>query len=694
MGVLDRYRAKIRGIAYTFEHWHDYDYTILGAIRKCKELGHTEKYYNDVIIMGDTETAKKDPCKVHHNHVVAWTISIRACSHNICTLYGHKPDTMIDCIDKILESLHEDAITFMYFHNLPYDYVFLRQFMYKKWGYPEKQLNIKPHYPLFLTFDNKLIIKDSLILAQRSLDKWAKDLNVEHQKATGKWDYDKIRGQQEEFTPEELEYIEHDTLAGVECLDATMTTLNKHIYSMPYTATGIPREQVRKASRQNRAHDKFLNMALTWDQLQEAEKAYHGGYTHANRHYLNSTVSGNIASCDFASSYPYEMLTRKVPIGKFFSVRNCSMSEILEQNDKYAFIFHFIAAGVKIKSDHIVMPTLQISKCDKSVNTTLDNGRILSADYLSIYLNDLDLELIRDQYDIEKHICIEVICAKKGLLPKWFRDIVYQIFKEKTTFKGGDPVLYEITKAKLNSLYGLCVQHPVQAEIIEEYTTGEFYTEDAEQLEEKYNKWVNRYTSILPYQWGIYITSGAMLSLHELGKLCNTWLYSDTDSVYGTGWNLKGLEHYNATRKARLKDCGYDGVLHNGKVYYLGVAEHDPEEDVYTEFRTVGAKRYCYRKKSDGELHITVAGVPKKNGAKCLNNDINNFTDGLIFSGEITGKKTHTYFFNDIYTDDKGNITGDSIDLSSCDYMLSSEQEINWNDILYDTVEVQNYEIL
>lgn len=694
MGVLKEYRAKIRGISYTFTYWQEYDYTILSMIRKVKELGNTSKYYNDVIIMGDTETSKKRSTgEIYHNHVVAWTISLRACEHNICTLWGHRPDTMIECINQILDNLHREAVTFIYFHNLPYDYVFLRQFMFKEWGLPEKILNIKPHYPLFVGFDNKLMIKDSYILAQRSLDKWAKDLDVEHQKAVGKWDYDRIRSQKEVYTPDELEYIEHDTLAGVECIDATMKALNKHIYSMPYTATGIPRELTRKVGRKYKAHENFTKIALTWDQLYKAEKAYHGGYTHANRHYLNFTVRGEIAGADYTSSYPYEMLTRLVPMGKFFDVRNCSMSEILDHNQKYAFIFKFIAVGVKIRSDAISMPVLQASKCDKIVNGVLDNGRILSADYICIYLCDLDLQLIAEQYDIYKHICLDVMCSKKELLPKWFRDLVYQIFKEKQNFKRGDPVIYAITKAKLNSLYGLCVQHAVQYEIQEDYETGEYKKNTEEDLEAKYEKWVKRYTSILPYQWGIYITAGAMVSLHELGKCCRTWLYSDTDSVYGMGWDWKKFDRLNARRKARLKECGYDGVTVNGKTYYLGVAEHDPEHDTYTEFRTVGSKRYVYRKKDDNLLHITVAGVPK-NGAACLQDNIDNFTDGLIFPGTQTGKKTHTYFYNDIYTDDQGNITGDSIDLSPCDYMLSSEKEIPWEDILYDVVEVQNYEVL
>ena len=87
----------------------------------------------------------------------------------------------------------------------------------------------------------------------------------------------------------------------------------------------------------------------------------------------------------------------------------------------------------------------------------------------------------------------------------------------------------------------------------------------------------------------------------------------------------------------------------------------------------MGAKRYCGRCKADGKLHLTVAGVPKKEGVKCLNDDIRNFKKGFIFDGEITGKKTHTYrIVDDIYIDDKGNETGDSIDLSPCDYELDS----------------------
>jgi hypothetical protein len=115
--------------------------------------------------------------------------------------------------------------------------------------------------------------------------------------------------------------------------------------------------------------------------------------------------------------------------------------------------------------------------------------------------------------------------------------------------------------------------------------------------------------------------------------------------------------------------AGFKAVKHEGKEYWLGVAETSLK-DKYSEFKYMGAKRYCGRCKADGELHITVAGVPKS-AAKCLDDNIINFKKGFNFKGVDTGKKTHNYLFvDDIYIDENGNETADSVDLSPCDYKL------------------------
>ena len=71
-----------------------------------------------------------------------------------------------------------------------------------------------------------------------------------------------------------------------------------------------------------------------------------------------------------------------------------------------------------------------------------------------------------------------------------------------------------------------------------------------------------------------------------------------------------------------------------------------------------------------------MSGVPKKAGAKCLNDDIENFRQGFVFSGEITGKLTHMYqYVDDIYTNEYGDLIADSVNLVPCDYLLDESIE-------------------
>ena len=670
---------------YKMIYWDDYDFGELSGITWTLSRRHTERIrVNDCYIMADTETSKKDN-GTDHNHVCAWTISIRYAHVNIVTLWGRKPSDFCKTLNFIMLNMRGDQ-TIVYFHNLSYDYVFLRRFLFDMFGYPDKELNTKPHYPVCLTWSNGLIIKDSLILAQRSLDKWAKDYNVEHQKASGNWDYSKIRTQQEDFTPEELEYIEHDTLAGAECLDAMLSALNKNVATAPYTATGIPREGVRKAGKKERARDIFKRYVMSYEDYITCEKVFHGGYTHANRHQIGWV---NPAICyDFASSYPYIILSHKLPMGKFFPMENKDPEYILRNSDDYAWMFKLIMIKPRIKSDHVDMPALQFSKSVKTINAVQDNGRILCADYVEIYINELDLAVIYEQYDQDGIICTEVRAASKDYLPKYIRKYIYELFEAKTKLKGGDPVLYALAKAKLNSCYGMMVQKCIKPEISEDFQTGEYFTA-AEDPEELYERYVKNHNSILLFQWGTWVTSAAMYNLFQLGKCVKgIWLYSDTDSCYATEWDTEKLTAYNESCREKIRAAGFGPVEHNGREYWLGVAELDGE---YTEFKTLGAKRYCCRDTS-GKLKITVAGVPKA-GVKCLDDNIDNFRRGLIFSGAVTGKLTHSYIYvDDIYIDEKENETGDSVDLSPCDYLLDDITVINWDTLFNEEITIQVYE--
>lgn len=218
------------------------------------------------------------------------------------------------------------------------------------------------------------------------------------------------------------------------------------------------------------------------------------------------------------------------------------------------------------------------------------------------------------------------------------------------------------------------MQFPLKDDIIEDYETGEYSTQPIDR-QEKYEEYCKKWTTVIPYQTGVWVTSYAYYNLFQLGKCVDyenggNWLYSDTDSAYSDLWDHDKIMAYNNECKAKLMANGYGPVEHNGREYWLGVAELD---GVYSQFRMIGAKRYCVRDMESGKLKITVAGVPKKKGAECLNDNIENFCDGFIFSGKITGKKLHTHIFReDIFIDEWGNEIGDSIDLSENDYTLSS----------------------
>ena len=109
--------------------------------------------------------------------------------------------------------------------------------------------------------------------------------------------------------------------------------------------------------------------------------------------------------------------------------------------------------------------------------------------------------------------------------------------------------------------------------------------------------------------------------------------------------NLKQSERLEKVCKERgidyQKTCPKNK---NGKQSFLG---RFTLEQRFTEFVTLGAKRYCERWASDGKLHMTVAGINKE-AVSCLHDDIRNFKDGVVFDKDEkdVSKLLHTYVEN------------------------------------------------
>ena len=704
---------NIRKRGYSYVYWEEFDFTAFKDIIVRTKTGHNKTTYADLIIMGDTETSKKtnDPItdEDRYNHVCAWSCAFRTLGLNMATLWGRKPSDFVEMVAKVRDQIDADEI-YLYFHNAPYDWVFLEKFFIEKFGEPAAQLNVKPLYPLSIRFANGIIIKDSLMLAQRSLEKWGADMCVTHAKAVGKWDYNKIRDFNT-WTPteDELKYMECDVLCGVECIDATMQALGKNISSIPLTATGIVRTECRNIGRKYKAHDWFKRLSPE-DYMEQLifERVFHGGYTHANRFAASEVFPGEYKTVspfpecfDFSSSYPFCLCSEKYPAERFYKLdKEVSSEYILKSSEEYAFIFRIEAKGVKLKDPFDPMPVIGYSKCDVSINEIVDNGRVTKCDYMEQWTNEIDFGLIMEHYDIDELHIYDIRCARKDYLPRWFTDYVYGRYEGKCKLKGQDPVLYAIEKAKANSCYGMTAQKPCKPDIKENYTTGEYKEDEEFDGAKEYAKHLNNRNSFLPYFIGIYCTSYAQRNLFELGKCVpenEIWLYSDTDSVYATAFDQDKVKAYNEKCINKLSDNGYKPVHIGDKTYNLGIAEFDGK---FMQFKALHSK--CYVKRPlvafgdnfvmGDDLKITVAGVPKR-GVKALKNNINSFKPGFIFAGSETGKLQHThYYVNEIYTDENGNEIGNSIDLTPCDYLVSDINTPDFDTLMKRDINIIDYE--
>ena len=688
----------IKGVDYALLRWDKFDYSILEHIYIRTKSNKKKTSYGDVIIMADTETSKKEGLKKHDNHIVAWSIAIRAFHHNIVCLWGQDPFDFMKCLKRIRAAIKSDEL-YIYYHNLSYDWIFQRKFYFDAFGYPADQLNTQPLNPLFIKFDNGIILKDSLALSQRSLLKWARDLMVDHQKAMGKWDYDKYRNQSDTLTDDELLYIQNDVLAGVECLDATCQILKKTIGSIPYTATGIVRGELRLLGRKHYAHKWFRKLQPDDYYLQLIfESLFAGGYTHGNRAVMGWVLE-DVECYDESSAYPFVLITEKYPCEKFWKLkRKVDAEYIIRNSEQYCFVFKMKASKVRLHDKKYPMPILARAKCQYCRNETIDNGRIISCSEVEIIYSEIDLAMFIYQYDYDSIEFEDVYVASKDYLPKWFTDYVFERYKLKTQLKGKDPVQYAIEKAKLNACFGMSAQRPVKPDIKEDYESGDFYVDEETDPKSKYDKYLNNFNSFLPYTIAPYVTAYARRNLFLVGSCVaddGVWAYSDTDSVFATKFNKKKIEAYNKRCIRMLKERGYDGVEFEGKKYYLGVLELDKQ---CMQFKALHSKCYCYRPfKARGDnfvmgddLKITVAGVPKA-GSRSLKNNINLFKTYFLFDGKTSGKLQHTHCYVDkIYKDKKGNWTGDSIDLEPADYIIGDA--ILPSPVDLNEVEVQIYD--
>lgn len=548
---------------------------------------------------------------------------------------------------KLLDSFYHEGITVLvWVHNLSYEFQFMRHWLpFRK----DKIFALKCRKVVRADIDGAQF-RCSYIQTNKSLDAFTRDMGVVHQKLSGvEFDYSKKRYPWTEMTTEELQYCCNDVVGLLEAMRVRMRMENDTLYSLPLTSTGYVRRLAKEAMRKFN-HNQLQAMMCDVDVYKLLRLEFRGGDTHANRYHVNKILE-NVASYDRASSYPDVMLNYRFPMSAFTPRMITDIDELEKkcQIRDCCFIAVFAITNLQQRDIYYGAPYLSLDKAVEISGQVVDNGRVLSADKAVYVFNDIDWKIVKSEYVGEVEIS-QVYIAKYGYLPQAFRDLVIDLFHKKTSLKNinGQELNYMRSKELINSLYGMCAQNPVKPDVIYMDEPDQAFTlEDIVDIGKKLEKYNKK--AFLLYAWGCWVTAWARLKLKEMINIVgDNFVYCDTDSVkflVRDDYNriVARIEEYNqGLKELSISNKGYADDK-KGITHYLGVYEY---EETYKQFKTLGAKKYAYTRQ-DGTFKITIAGVPKKAGAREMGT-IKNFNVGFVFRN--SGKLESVYNDSDYGT--------------------------------------------
>jgi hypothetical protein len=581
-------------------------------------LGKSKKYYEDC--------KKFAICYVWQfsiNDNVFWGRTLEDFKEFLQELEYYEPHKKIIYI-------HNFSFEFQFLINvLQFDYVFARQArkpLFAEWG----------------TYQ----FRCSYFLTNMSLAVWAEQRKLKVRKMVGDLDYTILRTPKTVLTDKELAYCFNDVLVMYYGLLQYKEKYG-HIIDIPFTQTGEVRKEVierMNVSSEYKYRKRCLKLIPeTIEDYSLLCDCFMGGYTHSNAVHTD-IVLDNVCSKDISSSYPTVMCLEKYPMTYFEETIPC---DDYFNNDNYSYIITFEVDHLRSKRWNT---WLSFSKCTKIKGYSLDNGRVLKADFVQLSMTNIDYEMFQLCYDFENLNIIDFRVSSNDYLSPTFVKYILLLYGNKTTLKGIEEQepLYMKSKQYVNSMYGMMVTKNItdtiefeedrwKKELLNE---NSFYTKIASE-KKKLSK------TFGAFQFGVWVTAYARRNLWQgILALDYNVVYCDTDSIKYIDCDSNFFNEYNekiAEREneradmlgiPREKFCPKD---RNGVSHRLGIFDDDGQ---YQKFKTLGAKKYCYVD-NDNKLHMTVSGV-RKSAVSQLHN-IEEFKDGIVFDVEHAQKLLMTY---------------------------------------------------
>lgn len=591
------------------------------------------------------------------------------------TYYGRK---FMD-LEQVFKSISDKKVAkVIYIFNLSYEFQFLLNIFQNY--HIENMICRTTRKPIqFYVKELNIYFRCAYMLTNMNLENASKEYTSVNKKV-GDLDYNINYSYKSHLDDKSLGYCEYDIICLREIIKYFRDKY-EHIALIPLTNTSIVRKQLKKEVD-------YFYFKKQWKLVPNAKmylilmQCFAGGYTHANALHTGRIFTydddGYIYSKDISSSYPASMVLEQYPSSHF---TKCNYESYYNNRQHFCHIMHVRLYNLRSRFyNHY----LQYSKLFYSIkshninNVVVDNGRVASArnGYVELFCTDVDLDLILRNYKCDV-IFLHTWRSRKRYLDKRIIKFVLSLYGNKTKLKniksedGHIEEVYRTMKSMLNSIYGCSVSNQLNYSSDFDSENNEWIKADASDIDfinDKLEDMKKSYSTIFQYAVGVFITSYSRRAIAEIilsKEMDSDVIYFDTDSIKFRNNHQKVFEDYNKKIEKKYQDLidFFNGEItmddlrpkdKNGIEHPIGFFEDD---GLYTEFCTLGAKKYCYRDK-EGELHLTVSGISRKSGVKALKNDIRNFNVNMKWGYKESGKLTHYYNDNQepfSYIDNEGN---------------------------------------
>lgn len=573
--------------------------------------------------------------------------------------------------------------------NLNYEHHFFRDL----WDIQaEKSFALDEHHPVTIYTNDGFVFRDAYKMTNMGLETLTKDWSRKYIKLKEIMDYSQLRTPYSVLDEDTMLYSALDVLSLSDAIEAFLEARGERIWTRCPTATSFIRAELKKeigigakqrTEEQRKYHEYLKRQKIDLEQYQMLKRLARGGNTHANRA-ISGLILEDLLHYDITSSYPAQMVCYpEYPLGEWAPMDPGSYMETVElfESRGYCTMFDVALVNARIKKG-VTVPYISISKMviiEGSGMKMTDNGRYMGGiKTLSISLFGIEWPIIKAQYDFDDAILLKGYFAKKGYLPDIIRNFVLRFYAKKTELKNipGKEIEYALGKAACNSIFGLSYTDIIRMQY--EFLDNDIVLKPEEDPEEVLQRYQKSISYFLPYAVGCIVAALGRVYLQKMIDAAgDAFCYCDTDSIFAI--RSPKLEErmikLNDKITAYQRECGLQLIYNDikGRPHELGCIGREPNIE---KFCTYGAKKYCTVE--NGELTLTVAGVPKKRGGELLGS-IKNFKLGFNFKGSETGKNCLWYNPDPkrMLHDEEGREIEihSNVAMLPCDYLLSMSRD-------------------